>query len=105
MLDEMHHVALPVTDLPASVRWYRYAFRVEVLYEDETWALLGFANTRLALVRPEQHPAHIAVERTDAERFGALRAHRDGSRSIYLDDPAGNAVEGVAVPLTPSGSA
>ena len=44
-------------------------------------------------MRPEQHPPHIAVCSADAERFGPLTTHRDGTRSIYVRDCAGNSVE------------
>jgi hypothetical protein len=64
-----------------------------VNYQDDTWALLRFANIQLALVIPEQHPPHVAVLRPDAQRFGELVTHRDGTRSCYIEDPAGNAVE------------
>jgi hypothetical protein len=47
----------------------------------------------LALVIAEQHPPHVAVRRADAEKFGPLVTHRDGSRSVYVNDAAGNAVE------------
>ena len=68
-------------------------FDCKVTYEDESWALLGFANVKLALVLPEQHPPHVGFVRRDAERFGPLSPHRDGTRSIYIEDSEGNAVE------------
>src|SRR5688572_12368879 len=92
-LDAMHHVAISVNDVAEAVRWYQDRFRCEVAYQDPTWALLRFANMQLALVIPTQHPPHIAFERPDAERFGPLRAHRDGTRSTYIADSAGNPVE------------
>jgi hypothetical protein len=45
------------------------------------------------LVIPEQHPPHIAFTSPKAEQFGALKTHRDGTRSTYVKDPAGNSVE------------
>lgn len=92
-LDSLDHVAIPVTDIAAAVAWYTKTFRCEIKYQDPTWALLAFSNTRLALVIPEQHPAHIAFVSPDAEKFGALKTHRDGTRSCYVADPAGNSVE------------
>ncbi|MDR3390579.1 MAG: VOC family protein [Sulfuriferula sp.] len=92
-LDQVHHVAIPVTDIAASVAWYRQQFHCDVAYQDATWALLRFANTSVALVMPEQHPAHIGVLQTDAGRFGPLVTHRDGTRSIYIPDPDGNQLE------------
>ena len=92
-MDSIDHVAIPVADVKASVEWYRKTFQCEVQYQDDTWALLGFANTRLALVIPEQHPAHIGFVSPEAEKFGALKLHRDGTRSCYVDDPSGNSVE------------
>ena len=35
------------------MRWYRENFRCAVDYEDDTWALLDFANVKLALVLPD----------------------------------------------------
>ena len=92
-LDSIDHVAIPVANIRDSVEWYTRTFQCEVRYQDDTWALLGFANMRLALVIPEQHPAHIGLVSDEAERFGQLKTHRDGTRSCYVEDPGGNAVE------------
>jgi len=92
-LDALHHLAMAVDDIKQAVDWYTTTFACEVRYQDDTWALLQFQNLQVALVIPEQHPPHVAFTRTDAEHFGALKAHRDGTRSCYIHDPAGNAVE------------
>jgi catechol 2,3-dioxygenase-like lactoylglutathione lyase family enzyme len=92
-LDSLHHVALAVTDVAAAVTWYTGTFRCDVKYQDETWALLAFGNIQLALVVPHQHPPHLAFTHPDAARFGPLKTHRDGTRSVYVTDPAGNSVE------------
>lgn len=92
-LDSLHHVAISVTDIAESVHWYTHNFRCKVAYQDATWALLQFGNLQLALVIPSQHPPHIAFSHQDAASFGPLKAHRDGTRSTYIADPSGNAVE------------
>ena len=92
-MDAIHHIALPAENASEVVAWYRERFDCLVDHQDESWALLRFANISLALVLPGQHPPHIGLTRPDAARFGPLRAHRDGSRSTYIADPAGNAVE------------
>ena len=92
-MDTIHHLAIPAEDIAASVRWYREHTDCSVEYQDDTWALLAFANIKLALVMPGQHPPHVAIVREDAERFGPLVQHRDGTRSVYVSDAAGNQVE------------
>lgn len=92
-MDTLHHVAIPVQDVARAVAWYRERFACRVAYQDGTWALLAFANVRLALVLPGQHPPHIAFERDDAQRYGPLTPHRDGTQSVYVEDSEGNAVE------------
>ena len=92
-LDTLHHIAISTHNLRESLRWYRDHFRCEVLYEDDTWAMLQFGNVQLALVVPEQHPPHLGFVVPHAERFGPLKAHRDGTRSTYIADPSGNVVE------------
>lgn len=92
-LDAMHHVAIAVSDVASAVEWYTKTFQCEVAYRDETWALLKFANISLALVIPSQHPPHIGFSSERAAEFGALKPHRDGTRSVYVSDPAGNSVE------------
>jgi len=42
---------------------------------------------------PHQHSGHIAFVHPEAEKFGPLKPHRDGTRSVYVKDPAGNPVE------------
>jgi catechol 2,3-dioxygenase-like lactoylglutathione lyase family enzyme len=93
VLDRIEHVAIAVADIDSAVNWYTSNFRCAVAYRDATWALLDFDNVKLALVIPEQHPPHIAVTNAAADRFGTLSTHRDGTRSTYVMDPAGNSVE------------
>jgi catechol 2,3-dioxygenase-like lactoylglutathione lyase family enzyme len=97
-LDPIHHVAISVKDIRQTVDWYTSHFRCRVTYQDETWAMLDFANVKLALVIPSQHPPHLAFVSPEAEQFGELKPHRDGTRSIYVADPAGNPVE-ILAPL------
>jgi catechol 2,3-dioxygenase-like lactoylglutathione lyase family enzyme len=92
-LDRIDHIAIAVRDIVEAVAWYTKTFRCTVVYQDATWAFLNFENTRLALVIPEQHPPHFALTNPDAAAFGPLETHRDGTRSTYVRDPAGNTVE------------
>lgn len=55
--------------------------------------MLQFKNINLALVMPEQHPPHIAIECTDAHQFGAITKHRDGTESVYITDSEDNVLE------------
>ncbi|MBS0261330.1 MAG: VOC family protein [Planctomycetes bacterium] len=91
--DRIDHIAIPVSDVAQAVSWYRQQFRCAVTYEDATWAMLEFANLRLAFVLPEQHPPHIAFRHPQAATFGPLKTHRDGTRSCYTSDIAGNVIE------------
>jgi catechol 2,3-dioxygenase-like lactoylglutathione lyase family enzyme len=91
--DSVHHVAIEVRSVSESVQWYVDRFRCHVEYQDETWALLSFANVKLALVTSGQHPPHLGFVTDDAVSYGNLRTHRDGTRSVYITDPSGNAVE------------
>jgi catechol 2,3-dioxygenase-like lactoylglutathione lyase family enzyme len=92
-LDRVVHVAISVQDVAAAVAWYTTTFRCTVAYQDASWALLDFDNLQVALVIPEQHPPHIAFSHPAADKFGELKTHRDGTRSTYVRDPAGNSVE------------
>ena len=92
-LDAIDHVAIHVVNIEEALAWYQTTFHCELIYQDSTWALIRFANVRLALVTSGQHPPHLAVERSDAEAFGPLRTHRDGTRSTYVHDPSRNAIE------------
>ena len=102
-LDSIDHIAIPVQDVASSVDWYTRTFHCEVRYQDDTWAFLKFGNIQLALVIPSQHPAHIGFVSPEAEKFGALKLHRDGTRSCYVTDPAGNSVEILAANSMPVG--
>lgn len=92
-MDRIHHIALSVPDIGRATAWYKGQFDFVTLYEDKTWALLEFDNIALALVLPDQHPPHIAIVCDNAESYGPLTKHRDGSASVYVRDPWGNAIE------------
>ena len=92
-MEILHHIALPVTDIPNAVDWYERNFNIRRVYEDESLALLSFENVCLALVLPDQHRAHFAVEREDTEAMGAPATHRDRSASVRAEDSRGNMIE------------
>jgi catechol-2,3-dioxygenase len=92
-LDTVDHVAVSVHDVKTALDWYCRHFQCQVLHQDDTWALVQFANIKLALVVASQHPPHLGFFTPKASQFGQLTAHRDGSRSIYITDPSGNSVE------------
>jgi catechol 2,3-dioxygenase-like lactoylglutathione lyase family enzyme len=91
-LDTMDHVAVTVADIDETVDWYRQHFQCKVAYQDETWALVEFANIRLAFVLASQHPDHFAVI-GNPSAYGEPKKHRDGTSSVYIQDPNGNNVE------------
>ena len=80
-------------DINQSVAWYSEHFICDVAYHDKSWALLKFANTHLALVLPNQHPQHFAITREGIVSFGIALPHRDGTSSVYIQDPDGNHIE------------
>lgn len=92
-MESIHHIAIAVQDIPESVKFYKTNFDCEILYEDLTWALIEFSNIKLALVIPEQHQPHICFEKSDAEKYGELKLHRDGTKSCYIKDNSGNTLE------------
>jgi catechol 2,3-dioxygenase-like lactoylglutathione lyase family enzyme len=92
-MDTLDHIAVVVPNIAQAVDWYTKTFECEVSYQDDSWAFIEFENVKLALVVKAQHPPHIAVLRKDAQKFGELTAHRDGTQSCYIEDPAGNSVE------------
>src|ERR1041384_241067 len=102
---ELDHVAVQSRDIPGSVKYYVDMFGAVVLYADQTWAFLRIGQGKLALVRPEQHPAHVALRvslaalEEAAKKAGkAIDRHRDGTQGIYVDDPAGNVIELIYYP-------
>jgi catechol-2,3-dioxygenase len=102
---EMDHVAIPTNDVRGTATYYVETFGAVILYVDDTWAFLRVGQGKLALVRPEQHPMHVAL-RVDlasleaaATREGKkIDKHRDGTQGIYVNDPAGNVVELIYYP-------
>ena len=89
MLD---HIAINVKDINESVNWYKSNFNTEVKYQDETWAMLCVNGVNLALTISKQHPPHIAFKRHEPPPED-WKAHRDGSRYKYIEDPDGNTIE------------
>jgi len=92
-MDRIHHIAIQVNEIAPVVDWYQQHFNCSLDYQDSSWALIRFENLALALVKPSQHPPHIGIARDDAKRFGELKSHRDGTASVYIHDPFGNALE------------
>lgn len=99
------HIALPSHNIAGDAAWYVRRMGAKVLYQDATWAFLEFANVKLALVTPSQHPPHVAIRVDGAELAEAavqaakpIDRHRDGTQGIYLTDPSGNAVELICYP-------
>ena len=59
--DRIHHIAIQVTNIEQSVKWYKKSFACNVSYQDNSWALIEFENTSLSLVLPSQHPPPFSL--------------------------------------------
>ena len=92
-MDKMHHIAIEVKGIDEAINWYKKNTNCRITYQDKTWAMIQYENISLALVLPGMHPPHIAFEKNNAEDYGELKPHRDGTASVYIKDPANNAVE------------
>lgn len=92
-LDSVDHIAIVVDDIKRATQWYKTHFKVQVIYEDDTWVMLQFANIKLALVVQSEHPAHFAIPKHDADVYGQLTKHRDDIESVYIKDSEKNTVE------------
>ena len=117
----LRHLALKVTDLARSRKFYEELFGMTVVWEpDPENVYLSSGSDNLALHQIPaadvsryksaqdqlldhlgfimESPASVDRLFTQAERFGATivkpaRQHRDGSYSFYMADPDGNTVQ------------
>ena len=97
------HVALQSKNIPESIAWYQERFKCEVLYQDDTWAMLNVCGLNLSFVTPGQHPAHVAfcITEEDATKKYAdkiFKKHRDGTKSFYQRDNQNNIIEIIVRP-------
>ncbi len=92
-LDEIDHFAINVADIERSIKWYQNSFKCEVVFQNNTQAVLKFANVRLTLVLPSSEKSHISVYKDDAASLGTLRLRDDGLMTTFISDPTGNMVE------------
>ena len=88
-----------VKNIATAVSWYKERFACQIEYQDESWAMIKFANTSLALVLPNQHPYHFAIVAEDLAPYGDAVLHRDGTSSVYIKDQDGNNVEMLKLPI------
>lgn len=95
------HIAIQVESIPEAIEWYQNRFRGDVLYADETWAMIDMENVKLALTIASQHPPHIAIRISSLEDFPEnveVKTHRDGSLFVYQSDESGNVIEYIYYP-------
>ena len=91
---KVDHIALVVDEPALAAKWYEFNFNAELLYTDDSWALVEFENIKLAFVKKGTHPPHFAFEVDDFETAkDKAKTHRDGSKSVYKSDPWGNIYE------------
>lgn len=98
---QIHHVAWRVRDIAEAIDWWLPFIGGEVLYQDNTFGSIACHDIGLNFVPLSGcHPTHIAVRCTkpQAEQYGTLILHRDGTRSCYVLDPSGNALELLVLP-------
>ncbi|RMH10015.1 MAG: VOC family protein [Nitrospirae bacterium] len=111
----LRHLALKVTDLEASLRFYQTLFRMRVVWQPDpqnVYLSSGLDNLALHQIPPDELPLYQKDHGQFLDHFGFLvdspksvdrlymqaqelgvpivkppRSHRDGSYSFYLTDP------------------
>lgn len=112
----IRHVALRVTDLPAAERFYVDALGYQVEWRpdpDNVYLTTGSDNLAIhrvdgvttGPVQPLDHFGILVARAADVDAWAAHlkargvalatepRTHRDGARSFYVNDPAGNRIQ------------
>ncbi len=94
---KIDHVAITVSNIKESVKWYEDNLTATVLYSDETWAIMKVGDTKMALMVGNKHKPHIALRVEDMSGFepDEIGVHRDGVQYVYKEDPDGNCIEWV----------
>ena len=95
------HIAQQVPDIAEAVNWYVELIPdAKVLYQDDSWAFMEANGTKLAFVKRDQHPQHLAWRVSAAQlealavKYGqTIAAHRDRTRSFYIKAPGDQWVE------------
>ena len=95
------HIAQVVPDIAVAVAWYVENIPgVTTLYQDESWAFIEANGTKLAFVKRDQHPNHLAwrvssqtLESLASKHGQEIKEHRDRTRSFYLEAPGGAWIE------------
>lgn len=95
---KIDHIALLVDNPADAAKWYCENFQADLIYSDETWAVVEFENIKLAFVVKHQHPAHFAFRTTHFNKSDTVKTHRDGTASVYKRDPWGNIYELIKYP-------
>jgi hypothetical protein len=103
---QFDHVAQQVPDIAAALKWWQATVPgARVIYADDSWGLLEAGGARLAFVKEDEHPQHVAfkvsgeeLERLASEHGADVAIHRDASRSFYLKAPGDSRVEVIAYP-------
>ena len=89
-MKRIDHIAIVVDNTISAAKWYVENYGARLEYSDESWSLVSFKNIKLAFVLEDDHPPHFAFEDDGLENGNE---HRDGSISVYKEDPWGNVIE------------
>lgn len=115
----LRHLALKVTDIGRSRRFYEGILGMHIVWEpdpENLYLSLGSDNLALHQISPEETPAPEGGQRLDhfgfiaenesivdamAQKMEAagvpivkpVKRHRDGSYSFYMADPDGNVIQ------------
>jgi catechol 2,3-dioxygenase-like lactoylglutathione lyase family enzyme len=103
------HIAQQVPDIAEAVAWYlAHIHGIQVLYQDESWAFLEANGIKLAFVKRDQHPNHLAwrvsneeLKKLAQEHKQEIKTHRDNTRSFYLQAPGGTWIEIICMDGSP----
>ncbi len=95
------HAAMVVENIEEAVDFYlKLLPGAKALYQDESWAFVEACGAKLAFVKQDQHPQHLAwrvssheLEKLAAQYGKEIKVHRDNTRSFYLEGPGGQWVE------------
>ncbi len=106
---QFDHIAQQVPDIAEAIRWYQENLPgVQVLYQDESWAFVEAHGAKIAFVKRDQHPNHIAwrvsneeLDRLAQELGKEIKTHRDNTRSFYLEAPGGTWLEIICMENSP----